>query len=42
MDILNHPRLNHHVAVEHGLMADEAAALLVSFFARLRAAGQRH
>ena len=42
MDILNHPRLNHHVAVEHGLYADEAAALLVSFFGKLRAAGQRH
>lgn len=42
MDILNHPRLNHHVAVEGGMMADEAAALLVSFFARLRAEGQRH
>ncbi|MCC7451007.1 MAG: nucleoside deaminase [Anaerolineae bacterium] len=42
MDILNHPRLNHHVAVEHGLLADEAAVLLVGFFARLRAAGQRH
>jgi len=42
MDVLNHPRLNHHVAVESGPMADEAAALLVSFFAQLRAAGQRH
>ncbi len=42
MDILNHPQLNHHVTVEHGLLADEAAALLVGFFARLRAAGQRH
>ncbi len=42
MDILNHPQLNHHVIVERGLLADEAAALLVDFFARLRAAGQRH
>jgi tRNA(adenine34) deaminase len=42
LDVLNHPQLNHHVAVESGLLADEAAALLVSFFARLRAAGQRH
>jgi tRNA(adenine34) deaminase len=42
MDILNHPKLNHHVQVEQGLYADEAAALLVSFFARLRASGQRH
>ncbi len=42
LDLLNHPRLNHHVAVEQGLMASEAAALLVAFFAQLRAAGQRH
>jgi tRNA(adenine34) deaminase len=42
MDILNHPKLNHHVAVEAGIMAAEAAALLVGFFAKLRAAGQRH
>ncbi len=42
MDLLNHPQLNHHVAVEQGLLAPEAAALLVSFFARLRSAGQRH
>lgn len=42
MDILNHPRLNHHVAVESGLLAEEAASLLVNFFAALRASGQRH
>jgi tRNA(adenine34) deaminase len=42
MDVLNHPQLNHHVAVEHGLLVEEASALLVSFFARLRDAGQRH
>jgi tRNA(adenine34) deaminase len=42
LDVLNHPQLNHHVAVESGLFAEEAAALLVSFFARLRAAGQWH
>ena len=42
LDVLNHPRLNHHVSVEQGLFAEEAAALLVSFFARLRDAGQRH
>ena len=42
IDLLHHPRLNHHVLVEHGLMAEEAAALLVGFFAKLRAAGQRH
>jgi tRNA(adenine34) deaminase len=39
-DILNHPRLNHRVEVSSGLYADEAAALLVGFFARLRAAGE--
>lgn len=42
LDILNHPRLNHRVAVESGLLAEEAAALLVGFFARLRDEGQRH
>jgi tRNA(adenine34) deaminase len=42
IDLLNHPRLNHHVAVESGLMADEAAALIVGFFAKLRADGHRH
>jgi tRNA(adenine34) deaminase len=36
LDILNHPRLNHRVAVEQGLLAEEATALLVSFFAGLR------
>ncbi len=42
LDILNHPRLNHKVSVESGLLAEESASLLVSFFARLRAAGERH
>jgi tRNA(adenine34) deaminase len=42
MDLLNHPKLNHHVSVEHGLLAEEAAAMLVEFFAKLRAAGRRH
>jgi tRNA(adenine34) deaminase len=41
MDLLNHPQLNHHVQVEHGVLADAAAAQLVGFFAKLRAAGQR-
>jgi tRNA(adenine34) deaminase len=41
LDILQHPRLNHRVQVERGVLAEEAAALLVSFFARLRAEGQR-
>src|SRR5512140_628101 len=39
MDLLNHPKLNHHVLVEQGLFAEEAAALLVGFFGKLRAAG---
>ncbi|MBX3084034.1 MAG: tRNA adenosine(34) deaminase TadA [Anaerolineae bacterium] len=41
MDLLNHPQLNHHVQVEAGLLQEEAAALLVNFFAKLRAAGER-
>ena len=41
MDLLNNPLLNHHVQVEAGLLQDEAAALLVNFFAKLRAAGER-
>lgn len=36
LDLLNHPRLNHRVKVEKGLMATDAAALLVGFFAKLR------
>ncbi|MCC7209785.1 MAG: tRNA adenosine(34) deaminase TadA [Anaerolineae bacterium] len=42
MDILAHPRLNHRVNVTRGVLAAESAALLVGFFAKLRAAGQRH
>ena len=30
------PRLNHEVEVQHGVMAEESAALLHSFFADLR------
>jgi tRNA(adenine34) deaminase len=30
------PRLNHEVEVQHGLMAEESAALLQKFFADLR------
>jgi tRNA(adenine34) deaminase len=41
LEILQHPRLNHQVQVESGLFAEEAAALLVGFFAKLRAEGQR-
>ncbi|MBN1965181.1 MAG: tRNA adenosine(34) deaminase TadA [Anaerolineae bacterium] len=43
MDILHHPRLNHQVEVEAlgGEAGAEAAQLLVDFFARLRAQGQK-
>jgi tRNA(adenine34) deaminase len=36
LDILGEPRLNHHPRVDAGLLADEAAALLESFFAARR------
>jgi tRNA(adenine34) deaminase len=32
MDLLDHPRLNHRPAVAGGLLAEEAAQLLVEFF----------
>jgi tRNA(adenine34) deaminase len=35
-DLSQHPRLNHRFEVRAGVAADEAAALLRSFFARLR------
>jgi tRNA(adenine34) deaminase len=41
LDLLNHPRLNHRVEVMGGVLADEAAALIRSFFAGLRAEGQK-
>lgn len=41
MDLLNHPRLNHRVEVLGGVLAEESANLLVSFFAALRAEGQK-
>lgn len=41
MDLLAHPALNHRVEVTRGVLADEAADLLVRFFARLRAEGQK-
>lgn len=40
MDILNHPLLNHKVQVQSGMLREEAAALIVGFFAKLRAAGE--
>jgi tRNA(adenine34) deaminase len=36
LDILGEPRLNHHPRVDAGLLADEAAGLLESFFAARR------
>jgi tRNA(adenine34) deaminase len=41
MDLLAHPRLNHRVEVTGGVLAEDSAALLVSFFAALRAQGQK-
>jgi len=32
LSVLNHPQLNHQMQVEQGIMADEAAELLRSFF----------
>jgi tRNA(adenine34) deaminase len=34
--VLDHPRVNHHVGVTSGVLADEAALLLQSFFATRR------
>jgi tRNA(adenine34) deaminase len=36
LDVLAEPRLNHRPAVDGGLLADECAALLVSFFSSRR------
>lgn len=36
MDVLRHSKLNHRVDVQMGLMADESAHLLASFFKSLR------
>lgn len=41
MDILNHPRLNHRVEVTSGVLQESCAAVLVAFFAKLRAEGQK-
>jgi tRNA(adenine34) deaminase len=32
LEVLNHPRLNHQMTVESGILADEAGALLREFF----------
>lgn len=36
LEVLNHPRLNHQMAVETGILADEAGALLREFFKQRR------
>jgi hypothetical protein len=36
IDLLRHPKLNHHVQVIRGVLADEAQALLAEFFRGLR------
>lgn len=41
MDIISHPRLNHRVDVSTGILREAAADLLVEFFAKLRADGQK-
>lgn len=41
MDITAHPRLNHQVQVERGLLADEAAEQIRAFFRMLRARGEK-
>lgn len=35
-EIADDPRLNHRAVVEHGLLAEESAALLKAFFAARR------
>ncbi|MGA7109541.1 MAG: tRNA adenosine(34) deaminase TadA [Terracidiphilus sp.] len=36
LSVLNHPQLNHKMAVEQGILADEAGELLRSFFRERR------
>jgi tRNA(adenine34) deaminase len=36
LEVLNHPRLNHQMAVETGVLGDEAGALLREFFRQRR------
>lgn len=37
LEVLNHPRLNHQMAVVTGVLAEESAALLREFFRQRRA-----
>jgi tRNA(adenine34) deaminase len=32
LSVLNHPQLNHQMPVEHGVLGEESAELLRSFF----------
>jgi tRNA(adenine34) deaminase len=36
LSVLNHPRLNHQVQIEHGILADESSELLRGFFRERR------
>jgi tRNA(adenine34) deaminase len=36
LDVLNHPKLNHQMQMEQGILAEESAALLRSFFRERR------
>lgn len=36
LEVVNHPRLNHQMQVEQGILADEAGELLRSFFRERR------
>lgn len=36
LDVLNHPRLNHQMQMEQGVLAEECAALLRGFFRQRR------
>jgi tRNA(adenine34) deaminase len=36
LQVLNHPRLNHRVAIEKGVMSGECASILREFFRRRR------
>lgn len=40
MDLLQHDRLNHHIEVVKGVMAEEARQQLLAFFASLREGSQ--
>lgn len=37
LEVLNHPRLNHQMQVEQGILAEQSAELLRSFFRERRA-----